>query len=50
MLSLIIIRRFATPGGSLGVDVIAEQRVGIYDVSVVRSDNTERADRLAEQE
>ena len=27
--------------GSLGVDTIAEQRVGIYDVSVVRSDNAE---------
>ena len=39
----IIIRSFsfAAAHGSLGVDVIAEQRVGIYDVSVVRSDNTE---------
>jgi len=39
----IIIRGFslAAPLASLGVDVIAEQRVGIYDVSVVRSDNTE---------
>jgi hypothetical protein len=37
----IIILRFTTLRGSLGVDVIAEQRVGIYDVSVVRSDNTE---------
>ena len=38
---LIIIGSFAAARGSLGVDVIAEQRVGIYDVSVVRSDNTE---------
>lgn len=34
----IIIPSFASARGSLGVDVIAEQRVGIYDVSVVRSD------------
>lgn len=33
--------RLAAARGSLGVDVIAEQRVGIYDVSVVRSDKTE---------
>ena len=38
---LISILNFAAARGSLGVDVIAEQRVGIYDVSVVRSDNTE---------
>src|SRR5882724_2543595 len=38
---LIIIGSFAAARGSLGVDVIAEQRVGIYDVSVVRSDNPE---------
>jgi len=38
---IIIIRSFAAAHGSLGVDVIAEQRAGIYDVSVVRSDNTE---------
>jgi Uncharacterized protein conserved in bacteria (DUF2330) len=37
----IIILRFTILRGSQGVDVIAEQRVGIYDVSVVRSDNTE---------
>jgi Uncharacterized protein conserved in bacteria (DUF2330) len=37
----IIIRSFTLTRESLGVDVIAEQRVGIYDVSVVRSDNTE---------
>jgi hypothetical protein len=32
---------FVAARGSLTVDVIAEQRVGIYDVSVVRSDHTE---------
>ncbi len=37
----IIIPSFASARGSLGVDVIAEQRVGIYDVSVVRSDDAE---------
>ncbi len=38
-LMLIIIPSFMKARGSLGVDVIAEQRAGIYDVSVVRSDN-----------
>jgi hypothetical protein len=37
----IMIPSFASARGSLGVDVIAEQRVGIYDVSVVRSDDAE---------
>ncbi len=37
----IIIPSFASARGSLGVDVIAEQGVGIYDVSVVRSDDAD---------
>jgi hypothetical protein len=36
----LILSYFATQGSSLGVDVIAEHHVGIYDVSVVRSDDT----------
>jgi hypothetical protein len=35
----IIIPSFMTARKSIGVDVITEQRVGIYDVSVVRSDD-----------
>jgi Uncharacterized protein conserved in bacteria (DUF2330) len=40
-LPFIMIGNFAAANRSLGVDVIAEQQVGIYDVSVVHSDNTE---------
>jgi hypothetical protein len=40
LLLVLILPAFATAGRSLGVDVIAEHRVGIYDVSVVRSDDT----------
>lgn len=36
----IIIPSFASARGSLGVDVIAEHRAGIYDVKVVRSDDS----------
>jgi hypothetical protein len=40
-LAAIIIPSFASARASLGVDVVAEQRVGIYDVSVVRSSDAE---------
>ncbi len=40
-LMAIMVPSFGVAGGSLGVDVIAEHRVGIYDVSVVRADDTE---------
>ncbi len=40
-LAAIVTRIPLHAGGSLGVDVIAEHRVGIYDVSVVRADGAE---------
>jgi hypothetical protein len=40
LLAGVLLPSLASARGSLGVDVIAEQRAGIYDVRVVRSDDT----------